>query len=199
MADRARSSPRRDAEPRERTGAAEPARHAPALGRPSGRLPAILGRYAVLPVRHLYVVVCLLLLLVVLLQQGRAATSPAHSAAAAAARRRSARGRARPCSRRPRPVLGALFMIGALALSLIGQRPSSLLRGTAGAGPAGGPRRPSRPRPEPPRRRRHPRRHLRPASRRRHPLAPPQRPPRPRSAGRNRKAAARPSPAPPKP
>ena len=71
-----------------------------------------------------------------------------------AARRRSARAAAPPCCRARRPICAMLFMVGALALGIIGQRgPGSVIGGRAPL------TQPSTPAPAPPTRRR--RRHRR--------------------------------------
>jgi preprotein translocase subunit SecG len=77
-----------------------------------------------------YVIVCLLLLLVVLLQQGKGDMAAAFGGGSSQSAF-GARAGATVLSKAT-AVLAALFMLGALALAIIGQRgPGSVVRGVA--------------------------------------------------------------------
>ena len=79
----------------------------------------------------LYVVVCLVLLLVILLQQGKGDVAAAFGGGGSSQSAFGARGGATVLSKAT-AVLAVLFMLGALALSIIGQRgPGSLMTGTS--------------------------------------------------------------------
>jgi preprotein translocase subunit SecG len=79
----------------------------------------------------IYVVVCLVLLLVILLQQGKGDVAAAFGGGGSSQSAFGARGGATVLSKAT-AVLAVLFMLGALALSIIGQRgPGSLMTGTA--------------------------------------------------------------------
>ena len=80
----------------------------------------------------LYVLACLLLLLVVLLQQGRGGGMASAFGGGGSQTAFGARAGATVLTRAT-TVLGALFMIGALVLAIVGQRgPGSLLSGERG-------------------------------------------------------------------
>lgn len=84
----------------------------------------------------LYVFVCLLLLGVVLLQQGRGGDIAAAFGGASSQTAFGARAGATVLTRAT-SVLGALFMLGALGLAVIGQRgPGSVVGGVKGPEPA---------------------------------------------------------------
>jgi preprotein translocase subunit SecG len=92
----------------------------------------------------IYVIVCLLLLLVILLQQGKgdmAAAFGGGSSQSAFGARTGATVLSKATA-----ILGVLFMVGALALAIMGQRgPGSLLSGaptSKPAAPAGAPKTP---------------------------------------------------------
>ncbi len=77
----------------------------------------------------LYVAVCLLLLLVVLLQQGKGGDMAAAFGGSGSQAAFGARAGASVLTRGT-TVLGALFMVGALALAIMGQRgPGSVVSG----------------------------------------------------------------------
>ena len=77
----------------------------------------------------LYVVICLLLLVVVLLQQGRGGDIAAAFGGSSSQTAFGARAGATVLTRAT-TVLGALFMIGALVLAILGERgPGSVLSG----------------------------------------------------------------------
>jgi preprotein translocase subunit SecG len=78
----------------------------------------------------IYVVACLLLLLVVLLQQGRGGDiASAFGGGGSSQTAFGARQGATVLSKAT-TILGAVFMLGALLLNVLGQQPNSLLRGT---------------------------------------------------------------------
>ncbi len=80
-----------------------------------------------------YVLVCLLLLLVVLLQQGKGGDIASAFGGGGSQTAFGARGSATVLSRAS-AVFGALFMLGALALAIVGQQgPGSVLSGVPGA------------------------------------------------------------------
>ncbi len=82
----------------------------------------------------LYVVVCLLLLVVVLMQQGKGGGIAAAFGGSGSQTAFGARTGASVLTRAT-TVLGALFMIGAMTLAILGQREtSSVLSGVAGPG-----------------------------------------------------------------
>jgi preprotein translocase subunit SecG len=84
----------------------------------------------------LYVVSCLLLLLSVLLQQGKGGDMASAFGGGGSQTAFGARAGATVLTRAS-SILGALFMIGAIILGIMGQRgPSSLLRGVGGPPPA---------------------------------------------------------------
>ena len=84
----------------------------------------------------LYVFVCLVLLLVILLQQGKGGDMASAFGGGSSQTAFGARGGATLLSKAT-AVLAALFMLGAMVLSVMGQRgPGSLLRGTPGPAPA---------------------------------------------------------------
>ena len=77
----------------------------------------------------LYIVICLLLLLVVLLQQGKGGDIAAAFGGSGSQAAFGARAGATVLTRAT-TVLGALFMVGALVLAILGQRgPSSVVSG----------------------------------------------------------------------
>ena len=79
----------------------------------------------------LYVVVCFVLLLVILLQQGKGGDMASAFGGGSSQTAFGARGGATVLSRAT-TIFAVLFMLGALALAIIGQRgPGSLLSGTA--------------------------------------------------------------------
>jgi preprotein translocase subunit SecG len=83
----------------------------------------------------LYVVTCLLLLLVVLLQQGKGGDMASAFGGGGSQTAFGARAGATVLTRAT-TVLGVLFMIGAIALGIIGRRgPSSLMRGVSSPAP----------------------------------------------------------------
>ena len=90
----------------------------------------------------LYVLACLLLLLVVLLQQGKGGGMASAFGGGGSQTAFGARAGATVLTRAT-TILGALFMIGALILAIVGHRgPGSLLRGEGGVqapAPAGAP------------------------------------------------------------
>jgi len=82
-----------------------------------------------------YVLTCLILLLVILLQQGKGDMAAAFGGGSSQSAF-GARAGATVLSKAT-AVLAVLFMVGAMILSVIGQRgPGSLLRGTRGPAPA---------------------------------------------------------------
>ncbi len=82
----------------------------------------------------LYVVVCLLLLVVVLMQQGKGGGLTANFGGSGSDSAFGARAGASVLTRAT-TVLGALFMIGAMTLAILGQREtSSVLSGVEGPG-----------------------------------------------------------------
>jgi len=83
----------------------------------------------------LYVVSCLLLLLAVLLQQGKGGDMASAFGGGGSQTAFGARAGASVLTRAS-SILGALFMIGAIVLGIMGQRgPSSLIRGVGGPTP----------------------------------------------------------------
>jgi preprotein translocase subunit SecG len=81
-------------------------------------------------VTTLYVIVCLLLLLVILLQQGKGGDMASAFGGVSSQTAFGARGGATVLSKTT-AVLAVLFMLGALALAIVGQRgPGSLVSGT---------------------------------------------------------------------
>ena len=83
----------------------------------------------------LYVVSCLLLLLSVLLQQGKGGDMASAFGGGGSQTAFGARAGASVLTRAS-SILGALFMIGAIVLGIMGQRgPSSLIRGVNGPAP----------------------------------------------------------------
>ena len=84
----------------------------------------------------LYIVVCLLLLLVVLLQQGKGGDIAAAFGGSGSQAAFGARAGATVLTRAT-TVLGALFMVGALVLAILGQHgPSSVVSGLEAPPPA---------------------------------------------------------------
>ena len=82
----------------------------------------------------LYVVVCLLLLIVVLMQQGKGGGLTANFGGSGSDAAFGARAGASVLTRAT-TVLGALFMVGAMTLAILGQRDtSSVLSGVEGLG-----------------------------------------------------------------
>ena len=82
----------------------------------------------------LYVVVCLLLLIVVLMQQGKGGGLTANFGGSGSDAAFGARAGASVLTRAT-TVLGALFMVGAMTLAILGQRDtSSVLSGVEGPG-----------------------------------------------------------------
>src|SRR5712671_7155722 len=87
----------------------------------------------------LYVLVCLVLLLVVLLQQGKGDIAAAFGGGSSQSAF-GARAGATVLSKAT-AVLAALFMLGAMALAIMGQRgPGSVVSGTSGPAPAAAPK-----------------------------------------------------------
>ena len=83
----------------------------------------------------LYVVSCLLLLMVVLLQQGKGGDIAAAFGGSGSQAAFGARAGATVLTRAT-TVLGALFMVGAMVLAIMGQRgPGSVLSGVEGPAP----------------------------------------------------------------
>ena len=83
-----------------------------------------------------YVLACFLLLLVVLLQQGKGGDMASAFGGGGSQTAFGARAGATVLTKAT-AVLGALFMLGAIALGLMGQRgPGSLMRGLGGPTPA---------------------------------------------------------------
>ena len=82
-----------------------------------------------------YVLVCLVLLLVILLQQGKGGDMASAFGGGSSQTAFGARGGATVLSK-VTAVFAVLFMLGALALAIIGQRgPGSMMRGTPGPTP----------------------------------------------------------------
>ena len=82
-----------------------------------------------------YVLVCLVLLLVILLQQGKGGDMASAFGGGSSQTAFGARGGATVLSK-VTAVFAVLFMLGALALAIIGQRgPGSMMRGTPGPAP----------------------------------------------------------------
>ncbi len=83
----------------------------------------------------LYVLTCFLLLLVVLLQQGKGGDMASAFGGGGSQTAFGARGGATVLTRAT-SVLGVLFMIGAIALGIIGRRgPSSIMQGVGSPAP----------------------------------------------------------------
>jgi preprotein translocase subunit SecG len=105
-------------------------------------------------VSALYVLVCLVLLLVILLQQGKGDMAAAFGGGSSQSAF-GARAGATVLSKAT-AVLAALFMLGAMALAIMGQRgPGSVVSGTSGpapkpAAPATTPAKPPTPPQQPP-------------------------------------------------
>ena len=86
-------------------------------------------------VATLYVLSCFLLLLVVLLQQGKGGDMASAFGGGGSQTAFGARAGATVLTRAS-TILGALFMIGAIVLGIMGQRgPGSLIRGVGGPAP----------------------------------------------------------------
>ena len=86
----------------------------------------------------LYVLACLLLVVVVLLQQGKGGDIAAAFGGSGSQAAFGARAGATVLTRAT-TVLGAVFMVGAMVLAIMGQRgPASLLSGVEGADPPAG-------------------------------------------------------------
>src|SRR5215213_10549915 len=86
-------------------------------------------------VSTLYVLACFLLLLVVLLQQGKGGDMASAFGGGGSQTAFGARAGATVLTRAS-SILGALFMIGAITLGIMGQRgPSSLIRGVGSPAP----------------------------------------------------------------
>jgi preprotein translocase subunit SecG len=86
-----------------------------------------------------YVIVCLLLLLVILLQQGKGGDMASAFGGGSSQTAFGARGGATVLSKAT-AVLAALFMLGAMALAIVGQRgPGSLVSGTPAPRPVSQP------------------------------------------------------------
>ncbi|PYR59748.1 MAG: preprotein translocase subunit SecG, partial [Acidobacteria bacterium] len=82
----------------------------------------------------LYVLVCLLLLLVVLLQQGRGGDMASAFGGGGSTQTAFGARTGATLLTRATTVLGALFMLGSIALGIYGQRgPGSLMSGTKAA------------------------------------------------------------------
>ncbi len=91
----------------------------------------------------LYIVVCFVLLLVILLQQGKGGDMAAAFGGGSSQTAFGARGSATLLSKIT-TIFAVLFMLGALALAIIGQRgPGSLLSGAASPAPVSAPRTPA--------------------------------------------------------
>jgi preprotein translocase subunit SecG len=87
-------------------------------------------------VATLYVLACFLLLLVVLLQQGKGGDMASAFGGGGSQTAFGARAGATVLTRAS-TILGALFMIGAIVLGILGQRgPGSLIQGVGGPAPA---------------------------------------------------------------
>ena len=83
----------------------------------------------------LYVFVCLVLLMVILLQQGKGGDMASAFGGGSSQTAFGARGGATLLTKMT-TVFAVLFMLGALALAIIGQRgPGSMMRGTPGPAP----------------------------------------------------------------
>src|ERR1700724_4635097 len=83
----------------------------------------------------LYVFVCLVLLMVILLQQGKGGDMASAFGGGSSQTAFGARGGATVLSKAT-AVLAVLFMLGAMALAIVGQRgPGSLVSGTAAPRP----------------------------------------------------------------
>src|SRR5262245_43046469 len=83
----------------------------------------------------LYVLICLLLLLVVLLQQGKGGDMASAFGGGGSQTAFGARAGATVLTRAT-TILGILFMLGAIALGIMGrQGPGSIMRGVAGPAP----------------------------------------------------------------
>jgi preprotein translocase subunit SecG len=97
-----------------------------------------------------YVIVCLLLLLVILLQQGKGGDMASAFGGGSSQTAFGARGGATVLSKAT-AVLAVLFMLGAMALAIVGQRgPGSLVGGTPAPRPVSPPARlPAVPKPIP--------------------------------------------------
>ena len=92
-------------------------------------------QYWYYPIAFLYILSCLLLLLVVLLQQGKGGDMASAFGGGGSQTAFGARAGASVLTRAS-SILGALFMIGAIVLGIMGQRgPSSLLRGVSSPPP----------------------------------------------------------------
>jgi preprotein translocase subunit SecG len=92
-----------------------------------------------------YIVVCLVLLLAVLLQQGKGGDIAAAFGGGGGQGAFGARQGATVLSKAA-AVLGALFMLGALGLAIVGTRgPASVMSGVPGAAPAQAPAPPTNP------------------------------------------------------
>jgi preprotein translocase subunit SecG len=86
-----------------------------------------------------YILACFLLILVVLLQQGKGGDIASAFGGGGSQTAFGARGSATVLTKAT-TVLGALFIVGALTLAIIGQRgPGSLLSGVGGPAPAAAP------------------------------------------------------------
>src|SRR5205807_5360877 len=91
----------------------------------------------------LYVLVCFVLLLVILLQQGKGGDMASAFGGGSSQTAFGARGGATVLTKAT-TVLAVLFMVAALALSIMGQRgPGSILSGTPGPRPVTAPSAPS--------------------------------------------------------
>ena len=91
-----------------------------------------------------YVVTCLILLMVILLQQGKGDMAAAFGGGSSQSAF-GARSGATVLSKAT-AVLAALFMLGAMALAIMGQRgPGSVLSGTGGPAPVAAPKVPTPP------------------------------------------------------
>jgi preprotein translocase subunit SecG len=87
----------------------------------------------------LYVVVCILLLIVVLLQQGKGDVAATFGGGSSTANAFGARGGATVLTRAT-TVLAVLFIVGSLALAIMGQKgPGSLMGGTPASKPVSAP------------------------------------------------------------
>jgi preprotein translocase subunit SecG len=88
----------------------------------------------------LYIIVCFVLLLVILLQQGKGGDMASAFGGGSSQTAFGARGGATVLSKAT-TVFAVLFMIGALALAIIGQRgPGSVVSGAAPAAPVSAPK-----------------------------------------------------------
>ena len=98
----------------------------------------------------LYVVTCFLLLLVVLLQQGKGGDMASAFGGGGSQTAFGARAGATVLTRAT-SILGVLFMIGAIALGIIGRRgPGSLMQGVDSPAPAPQQQQQTQPKPTPP-------------------------------------------------